>query len=66
MTEGIKQTNFSFAGQLDFYRGKVRDIYFFQDDLAMVASDRISALMQFFPERYHLRAKYSIRLLLNS
>ena len=49
MTEGIKQTNFSFAGQLDFYRGKVRDIYFFQDDLAMVASDRISAFDAVLP-----------------
>ncbi len=49
MTEGIKQTNFSFAGQLDFYRGKVRDIYFFQDDLAMVASDRISAFDVILP-----------------
>lgn len=49
MIEGIKQTNFSFAGQLDFYRGKVRDIYFFQNDLAMVASDRISAFDVILP-----------------
>lgn len=43
MTSGIKETHFSFPNQIDFYRGKVRDIYFFQDFLAMVASDRISA-----------------------
>lgn len=49
MIEGIKQTNFSFAGQLDFYRGKVRDIYFFHNDLAMVASDRISAFDVILP-----------------
>tara|TARA_R110001592_G_scaffold80658_6_gene240001 strand:- start:4075 stop:5019 length:945 start_codon:yes stop_codon:yes gene_type:complete len=43
MIRGIKETNFSFPNQSDFYRGKVRDIYFFSDFLAMVASDRISA-----------------------
>ncbi|KYG80230.1 phosphoribosylaminoimidazolesuccinocarboxamide synthase [Roseivirga echinicomitans] len=43
MIQGIKETNFSFPNQSDFYRGKVRDIYFFSDFLAMVASDRISA-----------------------
>ncbi|WP_260311301.1 phosphoribosylaminoimidazolesuccinocarboxamide synthase [Roseivirga seohaensis] len=41
--QGIKETNFNFPNQSDFYRGKVRDIYFFSDFLAMVASDRISA-----------------------
>ena len=43
MTEGIKQTDFNFPGQQDFYRGKVRDVYFFEDQLIMIASDRISA-----------------------
>jgi phosphoribosylaminoimidazole-succinocarboxamide synthase len=43
MTSGIKETHFSFPKQIDFYRGKVRDIYFFEDFLTMVASDRISA-----------------------
>ncbi|MBO3698306.1 phosphoribosylaminoimidazolesuccinocarboxamide synthase [Roseivirga sp. E12] len=41
--EGIKETNFQFPNQQDFYRGKVRDIYYFSDLLVMVASDRISA-----------------------
>ncbi|MFD3003414.1 phosphoribosylaminoimidazolesuccinocarboxamide synthase [Pontibacter toksunensis] len=41
--EAIKETNFSFAGQTGFYRGKVRDVYYFEDKLAIVATDRISA-----------------------
>jgi phosphoribosylaminoimidazole-succinocarboxamide synthase len=39
----IKETNFRFPGQTGFYRGKVRDVYYFGDKMAMVASDRISA-----------------------
>lgn len=39
----IKETNFRFEGQTGFYRGKVRDVYYFGDTMAMVASDRISA-----------------------
>ena len=41
--EGIQETNFQFKGQTDFYRGKVRDVYFFKDTVAMIATDRISA-----------------------
>ncbi|WP_187261252.1 phosphoribosylaminoimidazolesuccinocarboxamide synthase [Pontibacter beigongshangensis] len=41
--EAIKETNFSFTGQTGFYRGKVRDVYFFNDKLAVIATDRISA-----------------------
>lgn len=41
--EAIKETNFTFAGQTGFYRGKVRDVYFFGNRLAVVATDRISA-----------------------
>lgn len=43
MTHAIKETRFSFDGQTDFYRGKVRDIYYFPDKLVIVATDRISA-----------------------
>ena len=39
----IKETNFKFKGQTGFYRGKVRDVYYFGDRLVMVATDRISA-----------------------
>jgi phosphoribosylaminoimidazole-succinocarboxamide synthase len=41
--EAIKETNFKFEGQTGFYRGKVRDVYFFDNIVAMVATDRISA-----------------------
>ena len=39
----ITQTNFHFEKQTGFYRGKVRDVYFFEEQLLVVASDRISA-----------------------
>lgn len=41
--EAIKETNFQFKGQTGFYRGKVRDVYYFGDTMVMVATDRISA-----------------------
>jgi phosphoribosylaminoimidazole-succinocarboxamide synthase len=41
--QAIKETNFKFKGQTGFYRGKVRDVYYFGDKMVMVASDRISA-----------------------
>ena len=47
--EAIKETNFSFPNQTDFYKGKVRDVYFFDDKLVMVASDRISAFDVILP-----------------
>jgi phosphoribosylaminoimidazole-succinocarboxamide synthase len=39
----IRETNFEFEKQTAFYRGKVRDVYTFDNKLLMVASDRISA-----------------------
>ena len=41
--EAIKETNFKFEKQTGFYKGKVRDVYYFGDKLAIVATDRISA-----------------------
>lgn len=41
--DAIKETHFAFPGQTGFYKGKVRDVYYFGDYMAMVASDRISA-----------------------
>lgn len=41
--DAIKETNFTFKGQTGFYRGKVRDVYYFGNIMAMVATDRISA-----------------------
>jgi phosphoribosylaminoimidazole-succinocarboxamide synthase len=46
----IKETNFKFPGQTGFYRGKVRDVYYFGDKMAMVASDRISAFDVVLPK----------------
>ena len=46
----IKETNFSFPGQTGFYRGKVRDVYYFGDIMAMVATDRISAFDVILPK----------------
>lgn len=45
----IRNTDFSFPGQTGFYRGKVRDVYHFEDYLMMVASDRISAFDYVLP-----------------
>lgn len=47
--QAIKETNFSFAGQTGFYSGKVRDVYYFGDLMAMVATDRISAFDVILP-----------------
>lgn len=45
----LTQTNFQFPGQTGFYRGKVRDVYSFENVVAMVASDRISAFDVILP-----------------
>ncbi|OJJ23306.1 phosphoribosylaminoimidazolesuccinocarboxamide synthase [marine bacterium AO1-C] len=46
----IKETNFNFEGQQNFYRGKVRDVYMFDQHLAVIASDRISAFDVILPK----------------
>jgi phosphoribosylaminoimidazole-succinocarboxamide synthase len=43
MNAGIQNTQFKFPNQTGHYKGKVRDVYFFDDKLIMVASDRLSA-----------------------
>ena len=43
MSNAIKETHFKFPGQVGFYKGKVRDVYIFEKELVVVASDRISA-----------------------
>jgi len=48
--QSIQETNFKFAGQTGFYRGKVRDVYYFGDVMAMVATDRISAFDVVLPK----------------
>jgi phosphoribosylaminoimidazole-succinocarboxamide synthase len=44
------ETQFRLPGQSAFYRGKVRDVYFVNDYLIMVASDRISAFDHVLPK----------------
>lgn len=41
--QALQETNFHFPEQTGFYRGKVRDVYYFKNTLAVVATDRISA-----------------------
>ena len=51
MNNTINSTNFKFPNQTNFYRGKVRDVYSInQDQLIMVASDRISAFDHVLPK----------------
>lgn len=48
--QAIRQTNFKFPGQTGFYSGKVRDVYYFDNFMVMVASDRISAFDVILPQ----------------
>src|SRR5690606_7173157 len=50
MERGIKETNFQFEGQVGFYKGKVRDVYFFNQKIVVVATDRISAFDVVLPK----------------
>ncbi len=50
MPQALMHTDFQFPGQTGFYRGKVRDVYQVQDQLIMVASDRISAFDHILPK----------------
>ncbi|MEO9967691.1 MAG: phosphoribosylaminoimidazolesuccinocarboxamide synthase [Reichenbachiella sp.] len=50
MTKGLKSTNYKFEGQTKKYTGKVRDVYEFENQLVMVASDRLSAFDVVLPE----------------
>ncbi len=47
--QAIKETQFQFPGQTGFYKGKVRDVYYFGELMAMVATDRISAFDVILP-----------------
>lgn len=46
----VKETQFKFPGQTGFYKGKVRDVYSFEDKLVVVVTDRISAFDVVLPE----------------
>ncbi|MEO5599791.1 MAG: phosphoribosylaminoimidazolesuccinocarboxamide synthase [Cyclobacteriaceae bacterium] len=47
--QAIKETKFKFPNQTGFYSGKVRDVYYFGECMAMVATDRISAFDVILP-----------------
>ncbi len=47
--QALFETSFVLPGQTHFYRGKVRDVYTVDDQLIMVASDRISAFDHILP-----------------
>lgn len=46
----ITETNFSLPGQTGFYKGKVRDVYYVDDLMVAVATDRISAFDYILPK----------------
>ncbi|MGC6470905.1 MAG: phosphoribosylaminoimidazolesuccinocarboxamide synthase [Flavobacteriales bacterium] len=51
MSNVIIETNFNFPNQTHLYKGKVRDVYSVNDDqLVMIASDRISAFDHVLPQ----------------
>ena len=51
MKNTIQTSDFVFPGQIDVYKGKVRDVYTLQNGLVvMVASDRISAFDHILPK----------------
>ncbi len=51
MKNAITKTNFNFPGQINLYKGKVRDVYNINDELlVMIATDRISAFDVVLPK----------------
>ncbi len=51
MSQSITGTNFNFPGQIDVYKGKVREVYTLENDvLLMIATDRLSAFDVVMPK----------------
>ncbi|SHJ36030.1 phosphoribosylaminoimidazolesuccinocarboxamide synthase [Pseudozobellia thermophila] len=51
MSRTIIDTNFNFPGQLNVYKGKVREVYTLENDvLVMIATDRLSAFDVVMPK----------------
>jgi phosphoribosylaminoimidazole-succinocarboxamide synthase len=51
MSNTIIDTNFNFPGQKSVYKGKVREVYYIDDDLlVMIATDRLSAFDVVMPK----------------
>lgn len=49
MGNTITETDFKLPGQTGFYRGKVRDVYFLDQQILLIATDRISAFDVILP-----------------
>jgi phosphoribosylaminoimidazole-succinocarboxamide synthase len=50
MKQAIQATQYQFPGQTGFYQGKVRDVYYFEKKIVLVATDRISAFDVILPK----------------
>jgi phosphoribosylaminoimidazole-succinocarboxamide synthase len=46
----IKETNYKFPNQTGFYKGKVRDVYSFDEKMVAIVTDRISAFDVVLPK----------------
>src|SRR5580704_16145660 len=49
IVQTIRETDFRFPGITHVYHGKVRDVYFADDKLVVIATDRISAFDHILP-----------------
>jgi phosphoribosylaminoimidazole-succinocarboxamide synthase len=49
MTAGLTETNYKLPNQVDYYKGKVREVYSLHDSVVMIATDRISAFDVILP-----------------
>jgi len=47
---GLKETNFQLHPEQEFYKGKVRDVYYLGEKIIVVATDRISAFDHILPK----------------
>ena len=51
MGKTLMTTNYTFPGQVDVYKGKVREVYHLENDLlVMIATDRLSAFDVVMPK----------------
>ncbi len=46
----LMETNFNFPGQISKYRGKVRDVYFLENCIIIISTDRLSAFDVVMPK----------------
>lgn len=53
----ISESNFRFPNQTAVYKGKVRDVYFVDDFVIMIATDRISAFDHILPRAIPLKGQ---------